>query len=107
LPADQARHVCRSAAAQARQRPDAEPLRWLFEKSAAAWSEQDRQIYEFEGLQLPVFGPYGTNEMVYARALMPHIPDASLIVFDKGFLSAEILCSLVAGGVLYAIPSGS
>lgn len=159
LPNDQARHVCKSAAAQARQRLGAEPLRWLFEKSAAAWSEQDRRVYEFKGLQLlamdgttlrtpdtpdlrahfgaqdyvkatasypqvrgvtltalpthlirdAVFGPYGTNEVVYAKVLIPHIPDASLTVFDKGFLSAEILCSLVAEGVSrhFIIPAKS
>jgi hypothetical protein len=40
------------------------------------------------------FGPYGTNEMLYAKELLPAIPDDSLTVFDKGFLSAEILVGL-------------
>jgi len=44
------------------------------------------------------FGPYGVNEMLYAKALLDSIPDDSLTAFDKGFLSAEILCGLTRGG---------
>ena len=44
------------------------------------------------------FGPYGINEMLYAKELLASIPDDSLTVFDKGFLSAEILCGLVNAG---------
>ncbi len=44
------------------------------------------------------FGPYGSNEMAYAKTLLPSIPDDSLTVFDKGFLSAEILCRLTSEG---------
>ena len=44
------------------------------------------------------FGPYGINEMLYAKELLASIPDDSLTVFDKGFLSAEILCGLSNGG---------
>jgi hypothetical protein len=44
-----------------------------------------------------VFGPYAINEMLYAKELVPHIPADSLTVFDRGFLSAEILCVLAAG----------
>lgn len=44
------------------------------------------------------FGPYGTNEMLYAKELLPAIPDDSLTAFDKGFLSAEILCGLTTQG---------
>lgn len=44
-----------------------------------------------------VFGPYATNEMLYAKQLVTHIPPDSLTVFDRGFLSAEILCALTAG----------
>ena len=40
-----------------------------------------------------VFGEYGKNEMRYAKELMGSIPDHSLTVFDKGFLSAEIVCA--------------
>lgn len=46
-----------------------------------------------------VFGEYGKNEMRYARDLLPEIPDHSLTVFDKGFLSAEILLGLSREGV--------
>lgn len=35
------------------------------------------------------FGRYDTNEMVYAKGLLPQIPEDSLTVFDKGFLAAE------------------
>ena len=159
LPDAQVRHLSKSAAAQARQRLGAEPLRWLFEKSGFAWAEQDRQAYAFKGLQLLAmdgttlrthdnpelrshfgaqeylsavssypqvrgvtvtalpthlirdaeFGPYGINEMVYAKALIPRIPDNSLTVFDKGFLSAEILWTLMAEGDNrhFVIPSKS
>lgn len=44
------------------------------------------------------FGCYDTNEMVYAKSLLPQIPDDSLTVFDKGFLAAEILCGLTMSG---------
>ncbi|WP_308923759.1 IS4 family transposase [Janthinobacterium sp. J1-1] len=44
------------------------------------------------------FGPYGTNEMLYAKRLIDGIPNDSLTVFDRGFLSAEILCALTRGG---------
>lgn len=139
--------VTKSAAAQARQRLGAEPLQWLFERSALAWSAQDRQAYAFKGLQLfamdgtvlrthdtvenrshfgaqnyagetvasypqvrgvtltalpthlirnAAFGPYATNEMMFAKELVPHIPADSLTIMDKGFLSAEILCAITA-----------
>ena len=44
------------------------------------------------------FGPYGTNEMLYAKQLVADIPNESLTVFDRGFLSAEILCTLTQHG---------
>ena len=44
------------------------------------------------------FGAYGVNEMLSAKELLPSIPDDSLTAFDKGFLSAEILCSLTSNG---------
>ena len=44
------------------------------------------------------FGPYGTNEMLYAKQLITNIPNESLTVFDRGFLSAEILCALTQNG---------
>lgn len=45
-----------------------------------------------------VFGHYDTNEMLYAKTLVPGIPDHTLTVFDRGFLAAEILCGLTANG---------
>src|SRR3989442_1763818 len=45
-----------------------------------------------------VFGRYDTNEMLYAKTLVPDIPDHTLTVFDRGFLAAEILCGLPAHG---------
>jgi hypothetical protein len=149
VPDVQTPFVSKSAAAQARQRLGAAPLQWLFEQSAQAWCEQDRQAYVFKGLQLfamdgtilrthdtggnrthfgaqnyvgdtvasypqvrgvtltalpthlirnAVFGPYAINEMLYAKQLIETIPDASLTIFDRGFLSAEILCSLTTQG---------
>lgn len=44
------------------------------------------------------FGPYGVNEMLYAKELLASIPNDSLTAFDKGFLSAEILCGLTTSG---------
>lgn len=44
------------------------------------------------------FGPYGTNEMLYAKQLITDIPNDSLTVFDRGFLSAEILYNLTQNG---------
>lgn len=49
-------------------------------------------------IERAAFGPYGTNEMLYAKELLPAIPDDSLTAFDKGFLSAEILCGLTSRG---------
>ncbi|NVI82501.1 hypothetical protein [Janthinobacterium sp. BJB401] len=48
-----------------------------------------------DGLELlhgAAFGPYGTNEMQYAKELLPSIPDHSLTALDKSFMSAEIRC---------------
>ena len=45
------------------------------------------------------FGPYGTNEMLYAKQLIADVPNESLTVFDRGFLSAEILCGLTRIGL--------
>lgn len=44
------------------------------------------------------FGAYDTNEMRYAEALVPRIPNHSLTVFDKGFFSAAILLGLSLNG---------
>lgn len=45
-----------------------------------------------------VFGPYGVNEMLYAKEMLSSIPNDSLTAFDKGFLSAEILCGVAGEG---------
>lgn len=45
-----------------------------------------------------VFGEYGKNEMRYARDLLQAVPDHSLTVFDKGFLSADLLLQLQQAG---------
>lgn len=53
------------------------------------------------------FGEYGQNEMIYAKMLTGRIADHSLTVFDKGFLSAEILLGLNLAGIErhYLIPA--
>jgi len=55
------------------------------------------------------FGQYGQNEMLYAKALISRIEDHSLTVFDKGFVSAEILLGLSTTGTErhYLIPAKS
>lgn len=55
------------------------------------------------------FGQYGQNEMLYAKALIGRIEDHSLTVFDKGFVSAQILLGLSGAGVErhYLIPAKS
>lgn len=50
-------------------------------------------------IRAAVFGEYGRNEMRYASELLPSIPDHSLSVFDKGFLSADVLLTLQQRGV--------
>jgi hypothetical protein len=149
-----------SAACQARQRLGAEPLHWLFEKSAKAWHNEDRAAYQFHGMDLLAmdgttlrladsaanrehfgaqgyanskvanfpqtrgvtlmavpthlvldarFGAYKTSEKAYAKELIPGIPDNSLTIFDRGFLSAELLCNLIAQGTRrhFLIPAKS
>lgn len=56
-----------------------------------------------------VFGPYDINEMIWARELIARVPANSITVFDKGFLSAQLLCNLVSGGENrhYIIPAKS
>lgn len=55
------------------------------------------------------FGPYGSNEMLYAKQLIDGIPNESLTVFDRGFLLADILCALTRGGIEhhFVIPAKS
>jgi hypothetical protein len=56
-----------------------------------------------------VFGAYEQNEMLYAKTLLENIPGRSLTVFDRGFLSAEILLGLSLTGTQrhYLIPAKS
>lgn len=44
------------------------------------------------------FGPFKVAEKVLALSLLDDIPDQSLTVLDKGFVSAELLCRLARGG---------
>jgi hypothetical protein len=44
------------------------------------------------------FGPYGTDERVYAENLWPLIPDDSLTIVDRNFLAARTLIGLERGG---------
>ena len=55
------------------------------------------------------FGAYKTSEMAFAKELLSSIPDNSLTTFDRGFLSAELLCNLVAHGIRrhYLVPAKS
>ncbi|WP_462176910.1 transposase, partial [Acinetobacter baumannii] len=40
------------------------------------------------------FGRYDISETTHAHSLLESIPDDSLTVFDRGFLSAQLLCNL-------------
>ena len=55
------------------------------------------------------FGAYSQNEMLYAKTLVERIADPSLTVFERGFLSAEILLGLTrpASSRHYLIPAKS
>jgi hypothetical protein len=44
------------------------------------------------------FGPYDNGEYTYAAQLWDRMPDASLTLIDKGFLSAALLLSLQNSG---------
>lgn len=44
------------------------------------------------------FGVYKTAEITFAHELLNSIPDDSLTVVDRGFLSAQLLCNLVGAG---------
>ena len=45
------------------------------------------------------FGPNLRSETVYAQALWPKVPDHSLTLVDRGFLSARVLLGLTRSGV--------
>ena len=44
------------------------------------------------------FGPYGTDERRYAERLWSSVPDNSLVLIDRGYLQANVLVPLRAGG---------
>lgn len=44
------------------------------------------------------FGPYFNGELTYAKNLWSHVPENSLTIVDKAYLSADILVSLSAAG---------
>ncbi len=44
------------------------------------------------------FGPQSTGELTYARELWPLIPDRSLAIVDRNFLSAAVLIPIAAHG---------
>jgi hypothetical protein len=45
------------------------------------------------------FGPYTTDERVYARSLLESVPDRSLLLLDRCYLQADILVPLMTSGV--------
>jgi hypothetical protein len=55
------------------------------------------------------FTQYKIGEMVSAKELLSSIPDNSLTVFDRGFLAADLLCTLRSHGVNrhYLVPAKS
>jgi hypothetical protein len=44
------------------------------------------------------FGPYKTSEITFAHELLASVPDDSLTIIDRGFLSAQLLCNLASAG---------
>jgi hypothetical protein len=44
------------------------------------------------------FGPYATDERVYARPLLDDVPDSSLLLVDRCYLQADILIPLMTRG---------
>jgi hypothetical protein len=44
------------------------------------------------------FGPYSTGELTYAHQLLASVPDDSLTIIDRGYLSSQLLCNLVSAG---------
>lgn len=44
------------------------------------------------------FGPYAVSEIALCKGLWEHVPDATLTLVDRNFLSAQILIDLQRGG---------
>lgn len=137
-----------SAVVEARARLGADPMEWLFEKSARKWAHESARrsgwrglaVYGVDGSTLRVadsnenrahfggpsgargdsgyplvriaalmalrshliaavgVGPYSDSEVVLASSLWREVPDASLMIVDRGFLSAGILVPLHRDG---------
>jgi hypothetical protein len=45
-----------------------------------------------------VFGPYGIDERVYATSLWDAVPDRSLVLLDRNYLTANVLLPLMTTG---------
>ncbi|MBA3673129.1 MAG: IS4 family transposase [Gemmatimonadaceae bacterium] len=157
LPAsDGAKTVASSALTQARARLGAEPMEWLFLRSAEEWAHRSADADRWRGLALygvdgttmrvadsvenrehfgsqdsgrhdggrderlngyplmrvvvlmalrshllaaAAFGPFNTDERVYAASLWDTVPDHSLVLIDRNFLSAGVLVPLTTTGV--------
>jgi hypothetical protein len=50
-------------------------------------------------LAAAIFGPYGTDERVYAQSLWDTVPDRSLVLVDRAYLDANVLVPLISNGV--------
>ena len=50
-------------------------------------------------LAAAVFGPYGTDERVYAASLWDSVPDQSLVLIDRNFLQANVLVPIMTTGI--------
>lgn len=150
LPGSRGIRVAPSSIVQARERLGDEPLRWLFERTAATWAHASARTHAWRGLAIygadgttvrvpdspdnraefggqatrwdstsgyPLvrmvtlmalrshilagakFGPYATAEGPLAEALWPLVPDHSVTLVDRGFLSARTLVGLERGGI--------
>lgn len=150
LPGSRGIRVAPSSIVQARDRLGDEPLRWLFERTAATWAHASARTHAWRGLAIygadgttvrvpdsaenrehfggqttrwnstsgyPLarmvtlmalrshilagahFGSYATAEAPLAEALWPLVPDHSVTLVDRGFLSARTLIGLERGGI--------
>jgi hypothetical protein len=98
LPDAQVPFVSKSAVAQARQRLGSAPLKALFELSARAWFEQDRQHYLFKGLSL--FALDGTTLKVHDTS--EHRSHFGAQIYSSGRLSSY---PQVRGVTLTSVPT--
>lgn len=138
-----------SSISAARDRLGAEPVAWLFARTASEWAHASADLDRWRGLSLygvdgttlrvpesdenrehfglasgghrgasayplvrlvavmalrshllasVAYGPYKNGEYTYAAQLWESIPDDSLILVDKNFLSAALLLSLQSQG---------